>query len=228
LYANGDVTYSKGEGQPPEKLAEMANKVKTYSISNTDYRTIVSSAALLRKTAKNRLIFLTVTFACDPDEESANKILSNFLKNLKTNYGLLEYIWTKERQKNNKIHYHILCDIRFNNIVDLQKSFNRTVKNINPNFNVSSNSLRLPPGGRSVCNNNDAKNIIKYMAKYISKERFTTYKQPCFAISKGIRNIKTELSIDDMIEIKRNFKTFNWYCDENFGAFSIIEYDVNT
>jgi hypothetical protein len=206
----------------------MASKVKTYSISNTDYRTIISSSALLLKTRKKKLIFLTVTFAFDPSEKDANKILSNFLKNLKTNYGLLEYIWTKERQKNGKIHFHILCDIRFNSIIDLQKSLNTTIKNFNPEFVVSSNSLRLPPGGKSVCNNNDAKNIVRYMAKYISKERFNTYTQPCFAISKGIRDIKIELSINDMIEIKRNFETFNWYCDEYFGAFSIKNYDVNT
>lgn len=68
--------------------------------------------------------FLTLTFASDFTEDKindANKILSNFLKRLSYKYKIkIEYLCVPELQKNGKIHFHLLCNLPFIDVVELQ------------------------------------------------------------------------------------------------------------
>lgn len=61
-----------------------------------------------------RLSFITLTLPSPQqhdDTEIKRVALNNFLNNLRVKYGLKNYIWIAEIQKNQNIHFHLVIDI---------------------------------------------------------------------------------------------------------------------
>lgn len=217
LWANGDITGSNGKGKPPEKCLEMATKQKKYTITNTDYRYIVSAAANLQKVKKFKLIFLTFTFPFEPSEKIANKILTHFLNKLKRDYGQLEYIWTKERQQTGRLHFHAIIDIPFIPIKDLQGFWNNSINTFDSSVNCSNNSLRLPPKDHNI-DRMEGLETVKYMAKYVTKERKNAYEQPCFAVSRGLRDVKQEIDTLEVMRLIKERGIYKSFGNDNYGV----------
>jgi hypothetical protein len=63
-----------------------------------------------------------------------------------------------------------------------------------------------------------ALSTAKYMAKYISKERGRSYEQPCFSISRGIRDVKTRLTVDMWKTIRQDNELHSSFGNKNFGV----------
>ena len=63
---------------------------------------------------KKSLKFITLTLASEQqhsDTEIRQKLLNQFLTELRQEFGLKNYIWKAEKQENGNIHFHILVDI---------------------------------------------------------------------------------------------------------------------
>lgn len=64
-----------------------------------------------------RLQMITLTLSSKQkhsDKEIAGKVLKRFLNEMRNNYGLVNYVWKAETQKNGNIHYHIVTDADLN------------------------------------------------------------------------------------------------------------------
>lgn len=57
--------------------------------------------------------FVTLTMINKVEDTKAVKVLNKFLTVLRKQYGQFNYIWVAERQGNGNIHFHMICDKRF-------------------------------------------------------------------------------------------------------------------
>ena len=218
LYENGNVTYSNGKGNDIESLRAASKLCREYNINNSDYRNIVSAACKLGRTSE-AVSFWTFTFANNPDEKQANGAIKKFFKELKREYNRdLRYVWTKERQKNGKFHFHSIVDVGYMDVQSLQGLWNRAVVFSCGSVGVSNNSFRLPPKShRSIFDNKNVDQIARYIGKYVSKERYNAYSQPVFAISKSLYPLSYELNISDERELYDTFERLGYQKKEYFA-----------
>ena len=66
------------------------------------------------KKGKRSLKFITLTLSSrqkHTDNEIRNKLLNQFLTELREKFGLKNYIWKAEKQENGNLHFHILVDV---------------------------------------------------------------------------------------------------------------------
>lgn len=221
LYANGDITGSNGCGSPPEQMQKIARIQRSYSITPADYRAILCSAIKLTEINRHRLEFLTLTLPfCGISEKESNQILTAFLIKLKRRYKVENYIWTKEHQSNadKRIHYHILIDLPFIPVKDMQKDYNECILGVTGFIGaLLCNSLRFPPRNHCI-NKMGAISVAKYIAKYISKERKIVYSSPCFAISRGLRNPPVSITNEEMSILVRKRGMKHSYGNNNFAV----------
>jgi len=60
-----------------------------------------------------KLAFITLTLPSTqvhPDVELKDKLLNQFLVEIRQKYGVSNYLWRAEKQKNGNLHFHVLCD----------------------------------------------------------------------------------------------------------------------
>ena len=206
----------------PDKMNGL--KTKTYVIDRSQYRTIASSAVNLWEQRKNNITFFTLTFPFNADEVQANDCFSKFMENLKLNYGLSNYIASKERGEkgiNHKIHYHCLFDLPYISITKLNKAWCNTFRAIAP---FSGCAVQLPkrPNGGSVVRSQER--CVKYICKYISKSIGVVFSKPCYFISRNILSKPTELTPEQvtMLENSCGVKTFS---HEYFTCITLFQDD---
>lgn len=232
LYASGLVVMYKPHSfgkRSNDQLSLQAKQKRKFFINKSKVQSACVRAWQLKKT-KN-MLFLTYTFPFEPTEEEAAKIWDLTLKNLKQNYGINYYVWVKERQKNDRLHYHIIVDRNRIDIKSAQSSFNHHINNIRPDVAVSNNSLRLGnnPVIRSVSG------VAKYLCKYISKGNIE-FERRAYGFTTGMqlsKIIDTEefLDLDLRYDIRQVLfeKFFEIYvikCD--FIELNLDNYDNST
>jgi len=144
-----------------QKTDKKTKKKRLYTI---DKKKVRSACIELWKRKKGKFVlFITVTFPGNPTEKQTCKVWDAFLDNLRKTYGITQYVWVKEYQKRGVIHYHILLDTVFIDIVRLQRTFNRIC--FNQGIPVSNNSVRLGNQPRVF----GVKRIKNYLSKYMAK-----------------------------------------------------------
>lgn len=116
--------------------------------------------------------FITLTLSGrqqHSDSEIKNKLLNQFLVEAKDKWGLKNYVWKAERQKNGNIHFHILSDC-FIPWQELRDVWNRIQSKLGylqayrKSFNHGS------PNSTDVHSLRKIKNIPAYVVKYMIKE----------------------------------------------------------
>jgi hypothetical protein len=228
LYWNGEITYSAGTGNKNIKeLTKMANKKRIFELSNSTYRELVSAVLKMNYKARNKLVFLTATFAYNPTEVEARKIWLNFLKNLKFK-KTGNYVWTKEKQESGRIHYHIVCDLPFLDIRVLQETFNNCVKNVNNNAPVSANSLRLPHSHRFGNIISNPVSVAKYIGKYFSKSIGVKWECRCYAISCNLFPLKIEISTKEVLKLQARYKNIQKTDGKTWGITYLLDENIPT
>jgi len=217
LWLNGDITGSDGKGASSKVLRELAKHKKSYMITSVDYRTILSAAVNLVELKSNNIVFLTHTFPFDVTEHQANGIQKLFLKKFKIYWNeTTNYIWTKERQKKGRLHFHTIIDMPFVPIQSLQGLWNHCISIITGNSVDNFNSLRLPLSSAKLYNTEVAR-TVRYIAKYISKERNKPFTQPCYGISKELYfGIKREIYTDEALILRDSCGFKKEYGGEHF------------
>jgi len=202
LYENGNITIcSSHNRQVPDPIN--GKKQKFFEIDKSEYRKIASSAVNLWEQRQNKIIFFTLTFPFDVSEKVANVCYSKFMDNLKANYGLKNYISTKERGEVGRgyIHYHCLFDIVYNDITKINKAWCNTFRSFAP---YSGCAVRLPPrrnGGAVV---QTQERCVKYLAKYVAKSVGVKFEKPCVFISRSILSRPQEISQNDLFMLQNS------------------------
>lgn len=152
-YLNGTFTKEKNK--------------RFYRLSHHNRQQLISSAYYGHDNKIHKVLFVTLTYPesiflnRDKSDKASNEAIKKFLNNLRTNYGLAGYEWTKELTKKGTPHYHLLMDVPF---IDIQR-LNNIWEN---NAEIESNCCvrHDPKHGLVVKSPNHAG---AYVAKYISK-----------------------------------------------------------
>ena len=166
LHRNGDIVVSSPHYHflSPDDAFILGNSVKHYGSPNSLYRTLCGVASELWYQKRYNPIFITLTTKDNVLPDQLTPCLSNFLKNLKQNYKLLSYLWVCELQKRGAAHYHLVLDIPFVPIEQLNNAWCKAISSVS---GYSANAVRLSPGWGGVIQSQDR--VIKYVCKYISK-----------------------------------------------------------
>lgn len=147
---------------------------KHYGGPNGLYRTLCGVACELWYQKRYKPIFITLTTRDNVLPENLTPCLTNFLKNLKLNYGLASYLWVCELQQRGAAHYHLILDIPFVPIDKLNSAWCKAISLVS---RPSDNAVRLSPGWGGVIQSHDR--VIKYVCKYISKCVFKSRSKVC-------------------------------------------------
>lgn len=187
LYLSGEVTITSNHRRNTEIIRSISSSQRRgYSIKKSTKRNIVSSAFFLFLKKQHEIIFLTLTFPkkVRPGQK-INPVLNKWLTNMRLNYGLKNYIWTREDQKNGRPHYHLLLDIPYIPIKKINDSWCKAVGDYSPN------AVRLPKD-RSIVRDIDS--CARYVTKYVTKDEDKYYKERCYSISKEVQAKPIRLS----------------------------------
>ena len=116
--------------------------------------------------------FITLTMSDeyrDDDKNIKNKILKNFLYNLKYVCNYKYYFWRAEKQQNGRIHFHLIIDkyVHYSKVQEiwnkLQYKNNYMQKYLKVHGNINAPSTHIKKVDTMV-------GTIKYLIKYSSKE----------------------------------------------------------
>jgi len=220
LYRDGlIVLYKKNIGRKREELILEAQKERSYQIKRSQVRSALVN--LWDNKAKgNRVMFLTFTFAYDPDEREASRIWTTFLKNFKLQYHVNNYVWVKEMQQSGRLHYHVIADLRRFSIQALQGSFNSAVKTVNPFGAVSLNSVRL--GNNPIVRSLSA--VSRYLSKYIAKGAENYFRQKAYGFTVDCGEFSREITIDELNVICNTFGRVYIYSDSFYSLWRVTNY----
>ena len=119
----------------------------------------------------NYLLFVTITINSDISnkkqvEKNTGKAYKILLDQLRNQYRVKKYVWVKEYQENGNVHYHILMDTTYIDIVKLQKTWNNAIHNVTGQYPQYNNSVRLGNNPRVY----SVKKVKNYLSKYITKQ----------------------------------------------------------
>lgn len=189
LKGNGDIVSTNSGGfcflnEWSQDFPQLSvQKEKTFRITKNAYRKIAGAAKEMYLKRNNKITFWTITSPEIVEHKIFNNIISDFLENLRKNYGLKGYVGVAEYQERGAIHYHFLFDCPFINIGDLGSYLIRCGNRYNVRF--ENNSIRLPPNGAVV---QSQESIVNYICKYMSKADVlgTEYKARCYFISRNL------------------------------------------
>jgi hypothetical protein len=124
----------------------------------------------------------------------------------KRKWGLTNYIWRAEKQKNGNIHFHILSD-KFIPYTELRESWNRIVEKLGYVTRFRDKNGMKKPNSTDIHSLNKVKNISNYILKYMVKnENSICNDGRIWATSTTLSNIKggqDEISAEYEVELKR-------------------------
>lgn len=127
------------------------------------------------KKLKFRIGFITLTLSSAQgevsDREIKKELLEPFIRKLKK-FGLINYIWKAERQKNGNLHFHMFVDC-FVHLNDVRNIWNKLQAKLGYIRNFASKYGHHDPNSTDVhpVRNQDALNgyMFKYMLKPVKK-----------------------------------------------------------
>lgn len=165
---NSKKTYS-GEMTPGsqkrlKEKCELLNAItpqKSYANSRTGTRT------------QFKLIFVTLTLAAPQknttDKEIKEFILKPFLRSMKK-YGMKNYIWKAERQKNGNLHFHLFFDSFIYHTI-IRKVWNQFQDKFHFIDDFEAKWEHRNPNSTDVEAIRDEKGVTQYMIKYMMKPK---------------------------------------------------------
>lgn len=117
------------------------------------------------------ITFLTLTMPSKQyhHDNVINKLLIRLLENLKKTYGLQNYIWKAESQKNGNIHYHVLLD-KWIDWSHVQRLWNKQLDKLGYIHNFKANNGNKEPNTIKIHSLKNVKNTVGYILKYMTKE----------------------------------------------------------
>jgi hypothetical protein len=229
IYPNGDLIVYPIREKTGHEITEIDRKKdRFYQLSYQKYRIISSAAITLLKTAKNKPIFLTLTFneKLKIDEKTANVIWCRFIKNFKKTYDCKNYVGVLEYTKKYCPHYHFIADYPFKSIVNINNAWLSAIHSTftNDNYPFILGSVRLPKKNKSVVDVAD--NVVYYLCKYFSKGIGQRYRTKCYFISRELRQLSRsrQLTANQFVYLSDNLEPKKHY---NFEHCHVYCYDAD-
>lgn len=193
-------------------LSENLNKgfKQNSEISKSSIKKIISAVSWLEvfatekiyitksgKRMRHKLSFITLTLPAKQkhsDKEIVKKVLQRWLNNVRKNYGLRNYVYRAETQKNGNIHFHLVTDSNLN-YYQILHTWNKALENLNYISSFKKNTNKEVPNSVDIKRVSNSSKISNYIAKYLakgSKENEKRRKVDCrhYAMSQELSKIK--------------------------------------
>jgi hypothetical protein len=170
------------------------------------------------------LTFVTLTLSAPQihtDNEIKRELLNHFLIKAKRNYGLKNYLWVAEKQKNGNIHFHIVFD-RPVAWQDIQEDWNAVQENLGYISRFYNTYLHITPNSTDIHSLQNIRNVSGYMIKYMTKGNTIKAKQEgrIWGCSRQLGELKY---FGDMID-STYFNVFNKLLSDEFTKKMEFEY----
>ena len=188
LHLSGDITITSTHRRNTENIRTISSVTRTgYGIKKSTRRNITASAFFLFVTKKHQIAFLTLTF---PEKIKKgvriNPMLHRFIANMRKNYGMQGFLWTRENTKAGWPHFHLLCDMPYKPIQKINSAWCEAIGM------QSKNAVRLPKNHKGIIE--DIEKTSKYVTKYITKNENEKFSERCYSISHDIKAEPIRLS----------------------------------
>lgn len=164
--------------------------------------------------------FYSVSFPKGNTEEQIYKVWNTFLTNLRKTYGLRDYLWVAEYQKNGTLHYHMIVnvfmDIRRVNRAMAIALFHQQMLGTVAIDKYNGVDVQRVTGSRDKLNS--------YLTKYVSKSESHNYKRAPWRCSQSVSALFTSVEIDaeTSLKLQQEFAKLPCYVVEN--DYVTIEY----
>lgn len=145
-------------------------------------------------------VFITLTLSAKQehsDKEIKRVLLDQFIKKLKSKFGVNKYFWRAERQNNGNIHFHLIVD-KYCNYEHLKINWNIVQNKLGyiDRFEKKHNSRM--PNSVDVRSASSVKNFINYVLKYSLKiEDGEPIQGRIFGMSDELRNLSVFQNVVD-------------------------------
>lgn len=120
-----------------------------------------------------KLSFITLTIPeCNikPDAKFCNKhLLEPFLRTMRRKYGLKNYVWKLELQKNGMVHYHITSNM-FILHSDIKSEWNNILRRSDLLLDYKARTGKDDPNSTDIKSVKNVKNLEAYLVKYVTKD----------------------------------------------------------
>jgi len=116
--------------------------------------------------------FITLTLAASQihtHQVIKKELLNQFLIEAKKKWGLTNYVWRAEKQKNGNIHFHILSD-KFIPWSELRQTWNRIQSKLGYTQRYQALHHKREPNSTDIHSLREVKNVYKYVTKYMTKQ----------------------------------------------------------
>lgn len=145
----------------------------------------------------HKLTFITLTLPSKQmhnDKVIVKEILQRWLDNVRTNYGLRNYIYRAETQSNSNIHFHIITDCNLN-YYQILHTWNKALRKLGYIDRFKEINGHENPNSVDVKRLSNSKKISTYIAKYLTKsndqkEERRTVNCRHYAMSRELSRIK--------------------------------------
>jgi hypothetical protein len=156
------------------KMSEKSKKdcKKTIKRWISAYECYIKSPKQNNIQKQKRLVFLTLTLPAQqihPDQVIKRVCFDNFLKKLQNNYGLVNYIWKAELQKNFNIHFHLIIDC-FADKKKVRKDWETSIELLGYMTRYKNKHGEKTTRTTQIEGIRDNKMMAIYIAKYMSKD----------------------------------------------------------
>lgn len=125
----------------------------------------------LRRSSHRVLNFLTLTLPARQrhgDREIKKKVLTPFIRKMKAEHGMQNYIWKAESQENQNIHFHLMIDVFIDKDV-IRREWNACCNELLYVDRFSEKFGHSDPPSTRIETVADFANIESYLSKYIGK-----------------------------------------------------------
>lgn len=227
-------------------------KIQTYSgeITTGSKKRLTRAISLLIQSTQERQVlnpvtnrmmsfklnFITLTMP--PSEFSGDakfchkNLLEPFLRTMRRKYGMRNYIWKCELQKNLNVHYHLTTDT-FINLKNLRNEWNAILDRNNMLEGFKAKYGHSNPNSTDIHKVYKVRNFENYLIKYVTKKNESGHvlNAKVWDCSKALKTAKyfvIEGSDRLGIELERleREKVVTRYSADNFSIFKFENYDI--
>lgn len=174
-----------------------------------------------------KLVFLTVTLSAKQihsDQHVKEFILKPFLRKLKSEYNLQNYLWKAESQANGNIHFHIILDL-FIDKVEIQQLWNSCQNSLGYIDRYFDKNKKLNPPSTQIEAVDSFKSALDYIDKYVCKTN--DYRKIDGAIWKASKSVMSleyfefvsDSVVDTTIDRLVNEKKIDFYTAERYSIY---------
>lgn len=241
LFSEGELIDKKELSNSPKNTTPPAKKsikdrmldFREYSINKSKVRQKIFAFYHLKDSYKYFRLW-TLTFPKGTHDNTAYKILNNWLTRMRTELGLKNYIWIAERQQNSTIHFHLI----FAQYINIQKANYYASKAINNSIKKGEiwrqDNKELNYNGLDVSKKCGSwTQVAKYVTKYITKSTTTCTRLPYYC-SQTISRLFTKLVVTEeyinnqIQDNKISIDTCPKYTSDFYEFYTVKIKDINS